>query len=380
MIASPPDGLDIQIASEGHCQDTVVVIPSGGDNSAPSPRGSDPSTPLVVRDTPYGAPGVTYKSEQEHPFYQAVHHVGLDAAAREVVELSVGQAPITGPVTVTQHWYLRESNRLEMGPDDDDDMEADLSIPMDEVKVWPQLSFGPLSNTNLDHRFAYPPQPYSQDIEVEQGDIITDNGLEFVEDSAMEDAGEEPRRVPATVTATQTTQQPSPNAFGMPGVIYGGPSNVQSYSSVQVAPFSSVPVHPFQPTMSSNVYTLNMMATENTGFPQVVPTQNVVSLFVSNASSSTPTLEVEPLKEQGTTVLSIPPTPGLAVGVSHTTGYSSLSPSSPSPSRGGSAQTSPLIHGAIEKYKREVEDLAVSVSPQPPVAGVQREGSPLRYV
>jgi len=310
---------------------------------------------------------------------QAAHLVGLDAA-REVVELSVGQAPITGPVTVTQHWYLRESNRLEMGPDDDD-MEADVSIPMDEVKVWPHLSFGPLSNANLDPRFAYQPQPYSQDIEVEQGDIITDNGLEFVEDSAMEDAGEDPRKVTATVTATETTQQPSPNAFVMPGVIYGGPSNVQSYASVQVTPFSSVPVHPFQPTMSSNVYTLNMMATENTGFPQVVPTQDVVSLFVlDGTASSTPTLEVKTLKEQGTTVSSISPTPGLAAGVSRTTNHSSLSPSPPSLSKGSSAQTSLSIHGAIGQYKRDVEDLAVSVSPQPTVVGVQRQGTPLRYV
>jgi len=69
---------------------------------------------------------------------------------------------------LTTHWYLRDSNSLEMGADGEANMEVDSSIPWDEVKVGPRPSFGPLSNTTLDPWFAYQPLPYSQGVEVDR--------------------------------------------------------------------------------------------------------------------------------------------------------------------------------------------------------------------
>jgi hypothetical protein len=425
-MGSPPGGLDFQIIAEGHTQDVIVRIPSGGHSFATSPRNPDHSTPVVMRGPSYNASRATHKGEQadlvhtdriacdgaygeeqntkhdenaqplmqfgtnglfaygEHPQYQDVQFVGMGAAVRGVADLHTGaaQAPsITKPVPAT-HWCLRDSNSPEMESDDEVDMEVDPSIPMDEdedeVKVGSCPSFGQLSNTTFDSRVAYQPLPYSQDIEVEQGGIIATNGLEFVEDSAMEEAEEEHREVTAMVTAGQTTLQPSPN---MPSLIYSPPPNIQSCASVQTCPLSGGLIHPFQPTMSSDLYTPYRTVPENTGFPQVEPPQDVISLFAPNwAPSSPPQVEAKPLQEQGTALSRPFPAPEPIVAVSHTTLYSTPSLSPPSPSRASSAPTSPPTHDAIGEHKREIEDLSVSIGPLPPAAGIEREGSSLRYV
>jgi hypothetical protein len=429
---SPPGGLDFQIIAEGHTQNITVQIPSGGDSFATSPRNPDHSTPVAIRGPSYEAPRATHKGEQadlahtdriacdgaygeewgqrntkhdenaqplvqfgqnglfaygEHPQYQDVQFVGMGAAVRGVADLHTGaaQAPnITKPVSTT-HWCLRDSNSPEMESDDEVDMEVDSSVPMDEdedeVKVGSCPSFGQLSNTTFDSRFAYQPPPYSQDIEVEQSGIIATNGLEFVEDSAMEEAEEEHREVTAMVTAGQTTLQPSPNTSSMPSLIYSPPPNVQSCASVQTCPLSGGLIHPFQPTMSSDLYTSYRTVPENTSFPQVEPPQDVISLFAPNwAPTSPPQVEAKPLQEQGTALSRPFPAPEPIVAVSHTTLHSTPSLSPPSPSRASSAPTSPPTHGAIGEHKREIEDLSVSVGPLPPAAGIEREGSSLRYV
>ena len=169
-----------------------------------------------------------------------------------------------------------------MGADGEANMEVGSSIPWDEVKVGPRPSFGPLSNTTLDPRFAYQPLPYSQDVGIDQGGTITIKGLEFTEDSAMEEAEEEHREVTATVTASQTTLQLSPDTLAIPSMSYSSPSNVRFCANVQTGPFSGGSVHLFQYTMSGNLYTLYRTASENTGFPRIGPPHEVISLFAPN--------------------------------------------------------------------------------------------------
>jgi len=194
----------------------------------------------------------------------------------------------------------------------------------------------------------------------------------------MEEAEEEHREVTATVTASQTTLQLSPDRLAMPSMSYSSPSNVRFCANVQTGPFSGGSVHLFQSTMSGNIYTLYRTASENTGFPRVEPPHGVISLFAPNwAPSSTPRGEVEPLKEQSTVVSCLFPT---IVAASPTTRHSRSSLSPSSPSTAGSTPTSPSTHSAIGGHKRNVEYLSVSVGPLPTAAGIQREGPPLRYV
>jgi hypothetical protein len=410
VAAFPPNDLAFQTAAKGHRQQM--------DDSMTPTRISDNSADVVRHDTRYEAPMGTCKLEQAalvqihgiafnekhgeeseqrvmghdenglprefgsntlfaYGEYSMPRDMGLDTAGREVegicsLSADFERLPFASPVKDLQHWYPSDSSDFEMDPNAEVDTEADTSTLMEEDKVRTSWS-----NTTLDPRLAYRPSPYIQDVKVEQSDIIIDNGLDFVEDSAMGDAEEEHQEVAATVTVAQTVQQPSLEALVIPHVV----SNVQLCGSIQMAPLGSRSVHPFQPTMSSNLYTLDRMVPENSSFVQVVPPQEIASLYVSDGiPSSTPMLEVETLKEQGIDISNTSPTPELAVVASHTTSYSSLSPSSGSPSRDGPASISLSTHGTIWEQKRGVEELAVSVGPQASVASIQRGGSPLRYV
>jgi hypothetical protein len=415
VVAFPLSGSAFQTANKDHRKESVFSTPSGADDSATPPTIPDHSTPPSNRDTLCEAPRGSCKSEKgalvethgmafeetheeesepdenalpprefggntsfaygKRPMPQDVQGLGPGAAVQEVAGVyslvsDFGPASFASSVKEPQHWNLFASSGFEMDPDAEIDTEADASTPMDEDKVQ---SFW--SNTTFDPRLAYRPSPYIQDIEVEQSDVIIDNGLDFVEDLAMEDAEEDHQEVATTVAVTQTIQQPSLDTLVIPHII----SNVQLRGSVQTTPLGSS--SSAQSTMSSNLYTLYRVAPQNSSFVQAVPPQKTASLFVSDGTpSSTPMLEVETFKEQGIAVSNISPTPELTVVASHTTSHSSLSPSPASPSRDGSAPTSLSNHGAIYKHKREVEGLAVSVGPQPTVATIQCEGSPLGYV
>jgi hypothetical protein len=367
--------LAFQTPAEGHNQESV---PSRVDDSTTYRWISDHPTAMGRDENalPQGLGSDMSFAYGEYHMPQDAHDMGSVVAVPGVTDFcslsaDYGRPLFASPIIEPQHWHLFDSSAFKVGPDAEIDTEVDPSIPMEEDKV------GTLPSTTFDLHLAYQPPPYIQDVNVEQNDIITDNGPEFVEDSAMEYAGEEHREVEATMTVAQTIQQPPLEALVIPHVV----SNAQLCGSIQTAPHSSNWVHPFQSTMSSNLYTLDGVVPESASFARVVPPQEIASLFVSDgAPSSTPTLGVETLKEQGIAISNTSPTPELIVVASHTTSYSPSSLSSASPPRDGSAPISLSSHGAIWEQNREVEELAVPVGLPPTVVSIQDEGSPLRYV
>lgn len=64
------------------------------------------------------------------------------------------------------------------------------SRQIDESKIERDLCFVCSSNTTFGPSPQYKRPPYSQGVKIAQTDIPTDNYLEFLEDSAIEDAGQ----------------------------------------------------------------------------------------------------------------------------------------------------------------------------------------------
>ena len=107
--------------------------------------------------------------------HQDTHPVRLGTAGKVAADLrpSSGEAHFASPVKAHRNWYLRHSGSPNVDPDDEVDMAADTSIPMDEDKVGPHPSFG--SNNTFDPRLAYQPPPYNHDTNVGI-DALSNNG------------------------------------------------------------------------------------------------------------------------------------------------------------------------------------------------------------
>ena len=324
-----------------------------------------------------------------HPPCQAVHAVSLGAAMREAAGLrqEVGRAPLASFVKLPQNWHLRDSGGFNIDSDEEVDMDADSSITVDEdeVKVGPR-PFGGLSNTTLDPRtldprLGYQAPPYGQNVKVEQSDILLNNGLEVMEDSAMVDVGTVSQEVEMEATATQPIQSLQWDPLVMPGIEYPSHSNIQPCAGLQTASFGDTPVHPLQPTVLNAPHTREKMACEYTSFLQVVPVQEIAPLFVTDgAQSSTSMLEVETSEGPWIAVPGGSPISELVAAASytHTVGHSGRF-SSP-PTGVSSAPAVPLTHSTVLEHQRGVGGLTGAVDPQSTVAGSQREVLPLGYV
>ena len=305
-------------------------------------------------------------------------------------QVVAGEAPFASAVKAPRNWSLRDSSGLNVDSDDEvdevemeaDAMAADTSIPMDEDKVESHPSFGPSSNTTFDPRLTYQPPPHNHDTNVEQIGTLNHNGLETVEDSAMEDAGTH-RAAVAMVMDPQAIQPPPVNTFHTPSVDYGLLSNDQSYDSVQTAALGNTSMHFFQSIILSHLHAPENRLSTQTGFPQFIPSQEIAPLLVSVAQSSA-ILEVGvgTVEDERPDVANGSAAPALSATAGHrTTEYLSHSSfPSPSRSRPGSTPASSPTHRTIERHKHRLEDLAGVVDPCPPiVAGIQREAPPVRY-
>ena len=410
----PPGGSAAQTTTEGRGQDDTL---SGvdGSHSVTSPRNSDKDASIAIRDTPYDAPRVAYKSEQvklvnetriafgktgrteseqrvtghdENPLplmqnlpvacggrtlHRAVHPVRLGTAGQVVADLRPSSSSAK-PVKPLRNWRLRELNSLKVDSDDEVDMEApDAFIPMDED----EFGFGPASNIVFDPCLAYQQLPYNHDTDLEQINALN-NGLGSVEDSVMEDAGTE--LAVGTVIPTQAIQQPLVNTLSTSSGDYGLFSNDQFYTGVQTAALGNNPMHSIQSTMLSDLNALENRASAHASFPQFVLPQEIASLFVSDVvQSSALVLRVGPFREQRVAVANASPAPVLSPPAGYPTAQFSSRASPPSPPRATPA-SSPTRR-TIEMRTNRLEDLGGVVDPQPPVvADIQREASPFRYV
>ena len=323
-----------------------------------------------------------------HPLRQAVHAVRLGAAMpeaaglRQEVRQEVGRAPLASFVKLPQNWHLRDSGGFNIDSDEEVDMDAGSSITVDEDedKVGPR-PFGGLSSTTLDPRLGYQAPPYGQNVKVEQSDILPDNGLEVVEDSAMVDMGTVSQEVEMETTVTQPIQPLQWDPVVMYGIECSSHSNIQPYAGLQTASFGDTLMHPLQPTVLDAPHTREKMACEYTSFPRVVPVQEIAPLFVSDgAQSSTSMLEVETPEGPWLAVPGGSPISELVAPASYTHTVGHLGRFSSPPTGVSSVPAVPLTHSTVLEHQRGVDCLTGAVDPQSTVAGSQREVLPLRYV
>ena len=414
----PPGGLAIQDTIEGRGRDSTL---SSVDTShcVVAPRNSEKGAHIVINDTSHEALRVAYKSEQatlvnetmiaiggthrmgseqkviEHdesppplvqnaPFtyggrtlHQGAHPGRLGTAGRVVADLRPSASSAS---KLPRNWRLRELNSLKVDSDDEVDMEApDAFIPMDED----EFGFGPASNIAFDPCLAYQQLPYNHDTDLEHINTLN-NGLGFVQDSVMEDAGTE--LAVETVIPTQAIQQPPVNTIGTSSVDYGFFLNDQFYAGVQTAALGNNSMHFIQSTMLSDLHALEDRAHAHDTFPQFVPPQDIASLFVSDVvQSSASVFEVGTFTERQLAVANVPPTTIRGAAAGYPTTQGSLCSSSPLPQSAGSTLVSTPVssstHWVIDRCTNRPEDFVGVVDPQPPVvASIQLEVLPLRYV
>ena len=252
-----------------------------------------------------------------HPLHQDIHQ--MDTTVRVVTGL--GSDFASRPVNALQDWCLRRSGSFNMDSDDEIDMEAGAPILVDEDKVEPQAEFGVLSSVTIDTNPVHQPPPFNLTTNVEQTHALNGTGLDFVEDSAMEDV--------------KTMHQ-------------------MAVAAVQTTTFRNTSFHVFQSTIATDVYALKARVTAHISFPHVLPQERALR----NATQAASTSEVGVHKEQQLVVGTVFPT-------STTARYYTASRSSPSssPSSAGSTPASPSTYSIIRERMRVLNDFAGAVDP-----------------